>query len=98
MQSTTLDLTQPSPLATAIAGLMPQVFKPRRYLGTELGAFRKPWEGVQARMALCFPDIYEIGASSYAIKLLYSVVNNDPRFLCDRVYAPAQDLRVLWGH
>jgi radical SAM-linked protein len=74
---------------------MPQVFKPGRYLGTELGAFRKPWEGVQARLALCFPDIYEIGASSYAIKLLYSVVNNDARFLCDRVYAPAQDLRDL---
>jgi radical SAM-linked protein len=75
--------------------LMPKVFKPGRYLGLEQGAFRKPWDSVQGRMALAFPDVYEIGASSYAIKLLYSVVNQVPGLLCDRVYAPAQDMRDL---
>jgi radical SAM-linked protein len=73
--------------------ILPTVFKPGRYLGIEQGAFRKPFETAKATMALCFPDVYEIGASSYAIKLLYSVVNNHPDYMCDRVYAPAQDMR-----
>jgi radical SAM-linked protein len=75
--------------------ILPQVFKPGRYLGLEQGTFNKPFESVKATLALTFPDVYEIGASSYAIKLLYSVVNNHPDFLCDRVYAPAEDLRAL---
>ncbi|MFM7389970.1 MAG: B12-binding domain-containing radical SAM protein, partial [Vampirovibrionales bacterium] len=75
--------------------ILPKVFKPGRYLGIEQGAFHKPFATAKARMALMFPDVYEIGASSYAIKLLYSVVNSHPDYLCDRVYAPAQDMRAL---
>lgn len=85
----------PLNLAYLEQNLLPHIFKPGRYLGMEQGAFNKPFETAQATMALAFPDVYEIGASSYAIKLLYSVVNNDSRFLCDRVYAPAEDFRAL---
>ena len=81
-------------LDTLNTQILPKVFKPGRYLGMEQGAFNKPWGSVKARMALAFPDVYEIGASSYAIKLLYSVVNNHPDYLCDRVYAPAEDMRA----
>jgi radical SAM-linked protein len=75
------------------AHILGQILKPGRYLGAEQGAYRKPWEAAKARMVLAFPDVYEIGASSYAIKLLYSVVNEQESLLCDRVYAPAQDMR-----
>ncbi len=71
--------------------ILPHVFKPGRYLGLEQGAFRKDFDTAKATLALTFPDLYEIGSSSYAIKLLYSVVNNHPDYLCDRVYAPAKD-------
>lgn len=71
--------------------VLAKVFKPGRYMGLEQGAYRKPFDSVKATMALAFPDLYEIGSSSYAIKLLYSVVNNHKDFLCDRVYAPAKD-------
>lgn len=71
--------------------VLPHVFKPGRYLGLEQGAFRKDFASAKATMVLAFPDLYEIGSSSYAIKLLYSVVNNHPDYLCDRVYAPAKD-------
>ena len=71
--------------------ILPHVFKPGRYLGLEQGAFRKDFDSAKATLALTFPDLYEIGSSSYAIKLLYSVVNNHPDYLCDRVYAPAKD-------
>ncbi|MEB3206052.1 MAG: TIGR03960 family B12-binding radical SAM protein [Vampirovibrionales bacterium] len=85
--------------------LLPSVFKPARYMGLEQGAYRKPWAHATARMALAFPDLYEIGISNYGLKLLYSVVNQHPNYLCDRVYAPAKDLKAqlsehqipLWG-
>ncbi|MEB3245927.1 MAG: TIGR03936 family radical SAM-associated protein [Vampirovibrionales bacterium] len=90
--------------------ILPNVFKPGRYLGLEQGAARKSWyenkgHHVKARMALAFPDLYEIGISNYGLKLLYSIVNAHPDYLCDRVYAPAHDLKQklaehqipLWG-
>lgn len=73
--------------------VLTQVNKPARYLGMEMGAFRKPPESVAVRMAMIFPDLYEIGVSNYGHKLLYSLVNNRPEYLCDRAYAPAQDMR-----
>lgn len=74
--------------------LLPQVNKPGRYLGLEQGAFRKPFDQAQATMAFAFPDIYEIGLSNYGMKLLYSVVNAREGLLCDRVYAPADDMKA----
>lgn len=75
--------------------LLPKVLKPGRYLGLEQGVAGKRFEDVKATMALAFPDLYEIGMSSYAIKLLYSVVNRHPDYLCDRIYAPALDFKAL---
>jgi radical SAM-linked protein len=74
--------------------VLPEVFKPGRYMGLEQGAARKPFEAAHATMCLAFPDLYEIGMSSYALKLLYSVVNRHPDYLCDRVYAPAKDFKA----
>lgn len=73
--------------------LLPQVFKPGRYLGLEEGAYRKPFHKADVTMAFGFPDLYEIGISNYGIKLLYSVVNQHPNYMCDRVYAFAPDMR-----
>ncbi len=73
--------------------LLPQVFKPGRYLGLEEGAYRKPFHKSEVTMAFGFPDLYEIGISNYGIKLLYSVVNQHPKYMCDRVYAFAPDMR-----
>jgi len=75
--------------------LLPQVHKPGRYLGLEQGAYKKPFHTAKATLAFAFPDLYEIGLSNYGIKLLYSIVNQHPHYLCDRVYAFAGDLRAL---
>jgi radical SAM superfamily enzyme YgiQ (UPF0313 family) len=45
-------------------------------------------------LAFAFPDLYEIGISNYGIKLLYSVINQEEGLLCDRVYAPAPDMKA----
>ena len=75
--------------------LLPQVFKPARYLGLEEGAYNKPFDQAHGRMALVFPELYEIGISNHAHKLLYSVVNQQPHLMCDRSYAPDVDLKKL---
>jgi radical SAM family uncharacterized protein/radical SAM-linked protein len=63
--------------------------KPGRYLGGEVHAVAKP--GVSPAIALCFPDVYEIGMSHFGLKILYEAVNSDPRFAAERCFAPWRD-------
>ncbi len=72
--------------------LTPEIMKPARYLGNELGAVHKPWDSAQVRWALTYPEIYEVGASNLGHIILYSILNAQPRQLCDRAYLPAPDL------
>jgi len=65
------------------------VEKPARYLGGEQGAVRK--EGSLFTVALCFPDLYEIGMSNHALRILYAGLNALPGIRCERVFAPARD-------
>lgn len=74
--------------------ILPHINKPGRYLGLEQGAYRKDFNKAKATLAFAFPDLYEIGISNYGIKLLYSIVNQHPYYLCDRVYAPAPDMKA----
>ena len=55
--------------------ILPTVEKPARYVGGEWNAICKPSADVQARIALCFPDTYEIGMSHLGLKILYSLLN-----------------------
>jgi radical SAM family uncharacterized protein/radical SAM-linked protein len=80
-------------VAVAVDSLItPEILKPARYLGNELGAVHKPWESATVRWALTYPEIYEVGASNLGHIILYSIINAQPRQLCDRAYLPAADL------
>ncbi len=70
------------------------VQKPARYLGGEHGARPKDWAAVQARVCLAFPDIYDIGMSHLGFKILYKILNDDPRTLAERCYAPWIDMEA----
>jgi len=70
------------------------VQKPARYLGGEFGSRAKPWEGVEARVCLAFPDVYDIGMSHLGFKILYKILNDDPRCLAERAYAPWVDMEA----
>jgi radical SAM family uncharacterized protein/radical SAM-linked protein len=70
------------------------VQKPARYLGGEFGARTKAWDAVQARVCLAFPDIYDIGMSHLGFKILYKLLNDDPRILAERAYAPWVDMEA----
>ena len=69
-----------------------RVVKPARYLGKEPNAVRKDWRGVDVRVALAFPDIYEIGMSHLGSRILYEVVNSLEWALAERVFAPWLDM------
>jgi radical SAM family uncharacterized protein/radical SAM-linked protein len=72
--------------------ITPDITKPARYLGNELGAKHKPWEEVNVRWVLTYPEVYELGASNLGHIILYNILNTQPRQLCDRAYLPAPDL------
>jgi len=66
---------------------------PARYIGGEY-AFG-PVHDVQdtdISVGICFPDLYEIGMSNNAVRILCDLVNSiEPAVACDRVFAVAGD-------
>ncbi|MDD2957854.1 MAG: TIGR03960 family B12-binding radical SAM protein [Lachnospiraceae bacterium] len=44
------------------------------------------------RLAMCFPDVYEIGMSHLGIQILYDLFNKREDTWCERVYSPWVDL------
>lgn len=83
-------------MAIAVDSLLtPDIARPARYLGNELGAIHKPWDSAQVRWVLTYPEIYEVGASNLGHIILYSILNAQPRQLCDRAYLPGADLSAL---
>ncbi|MFG6104998.1 TIGR03960 family B12-binding radical SAM protein [Leptothoe sp. EHU-05/26/07-4] len=80
-------------MAIAVDQLItPDIARPARYLGNELGAVNKPWETATIRWVLTYPEVYEVGASNLGHIILYSIINQQPRQLCDRAYLPGSDL------
>ncbi len=75
--------------------LLKLVEKPARYIGSELNAVTKDIDSVKLRMALAFPDVYEIGMSHLGLKILYSVANGHQDVYAERVFAPWTDMEGL---
>ncbi len=73
--------------------LLPRVKKPSRYTGGELNETRKDLAAATLRFALCFPDVYEIGMSNMGIQILYDIMNRRDDTVCERVFAPWEDMR-----
>ena len=72
-----------------------KVQKPGRYVGGELNVVMKNWATVETKVALIFPDIYDIGISNLGLKILYDQINQRPDALAERAYAPWTDMEDL---
>ena len=72
--------------------ILQEVEKASRYLGGEHGQTKKDLGRVEAVVGLSYPDLYEIGMSHIGLKILYSILNSDPRVAAERVYAVAPDM------
>lgn len=67
--------------------------KPYQYVGGEYLSRNKDFDSAKIRFALAFPDKYEIGISNLGVRILYEMINRQPDFMCDRVYAPEPDFQ-----
>ena len=65
--------------------------KPSRYIDSEFNVLKK--EAADVRVALSFPDTYEIGMSHLGLRILYGIINNLPFAAAERAFAPWTDLR-----
>ena len=79
----------------ALEALLPRVAKPVQYVGGELNARIKPWDGALVRWALMYPDTYEVGLPNQGIQILYEILNERPDALAERCYAVWPDLEAL---
>jgi radical SAM superfamily enzyme YgiQ (UPF0313 family) len=70
--------------------ILQSVENPARYVGGEWGRHVHPDES-RYRIALTFPDLYEVGMSNTAIKILYGMLNSLEGVACERVFVPAPD-------
>ncbi|KXS56786.1 MAG: hypothetical protein AMR96_00575 [Candidatus Adiutrix intracellularis] len=74
------------------------VERPGRYLGGEIEA--KPnqipdEQGRLLKMALAFPDVYEIAHVHLGHKILYHLLNGRPGLSAERIYAPWPDWEII---
>jgi radical SAM family uncharacterized protein len=81
--------------SAAFERILGRVQRPARYVGGEVGQVRKDASAVTCRMALVFPDLYEIGLSNYGLQILYYLLNQRADTFCERAYAVAPDMEAL---
>jgi radical SAM family uncharacterized protein len=72
--------------------LLDAVSNPAQYLGGEFNIVRKDPSTVSARIALCYPDTYEVGTSHNGLQVLYQIVNTEPHLAAERCFLPWPDM------
>jgi len=65
--------------------------KPSRYIGNEVNSIQRETD---VKVALCFPDLYEIGMSHIGLKILYMIINSMSFASAERVFSPWTDLEA----
>ncbi|MGI6451351.1 MAG: TIGR03960 family B12-binding radical SAM protein [Desulfitobacteriia bacterium] len=72
--------------------LLPKVMKPGRYVGGEWNVIHKDWDKTNVHTAFIFPDVYEVGMSNLALRIIYGLINSYDEYLCERAFAPWPDM------
>ncbi|MGB9716274.1 MAG: TIGR03960 family B12-binding radical SAM protein [Thermodesulfovibrionales bacterium] len=65
--------------------------RPSRYINNEINSIHKE---AYVKVALAFPDIYEVGMSHLGLKILYKIINDIPFASAERVFSPWIDLEA----
>lgn len=89
-------LNTPRQIIRALDRVLHKVEKPARYTGGELNSIVKDWNdpAIKTKVALAFPDIYELGGSNLGLMVLYDLINRRPDLLAERVYCPWPDFEA----
>ncbi|TKJ34286.1 MAG: B12-binding domain-containing radical SAM protein [Planctomycetes bacterium B3_Pla] len=74
---------------------LPFVRKPGRYIGGEINQIKKDLSQCELTVALCFPDIYEVGMSHTGLAVIYDCLNSMDEVAAERVFAPWLDAEKI---
>ncbi len=69
---------------------LPFVLKPGRYSGNELNVVKKEHSD-KIKVALVYPDLYEIGMSYLGLVILYNIINKRSNSVAERAFAVGID-------
>ncbi|MGQ0552573.1 MAG: TIGR03960 family B12-binding radical SAM protein [Planctomycetota bacterium] len=75
-----------------VLALAERVQNPVQYLGGEFNLVRKDARAMTGRIALCYPDTYEVGSSHNGLQILYQIVNSQPDLAAERCFTPWPDM------
>src|SRR5271154_5322014 len=82
-------------LKDTVKRLLPRVQMPAQYLGGELNSVAKDHRQVRGTLCLTFPDTYTLGTSHHGLQVLYSIMNGDPQWACERAFTPWFDFEAI---
>jgi radical SAM family uncharacterized protein len=85
----------PQHIEQQLERILPRVTKPGRYTGGELNQVIKDWDAIGYKVALAFPDIYDIGMSNLGLMIHYDIINKHRNLLAERVYCPWDDMEAM---
>ncbi|MBP6469079.1 MAG: TIGR03960 family B12-binding radical SAM protein [Chloroflexi bacterium] len=85
----------PEQIELALERILPRVTKPGRYTGGEYNQIRKDWAEIDYKVALAFPDIYDLGMSNLGLMIFYDIINKHRNLLAERVYSPWVDMEAI---
>lgn len=83
-----------SALKEAVHRLLPRVQTPGQYIGGELHSVVKDHRTIRGKLCMAFPDTYALGMSHHGLQVLYSIMNADPRWACERAFTPWLDFEA----
>src|SRR5437879_7850532 len=82
-------------LKEVVQRLLPQVQMPAQYIGGEIGSVVKDHGQVRGKLCLSFADAYTLGMSHHGLQVLYTIMNNDPQWACERAFTPGVEFEAL---
>lgn len=85
-------IISPEQIESRLERILPRVAKPGRYTGGEYNQIVKNWDQVEYKVALAFPDIYDLGMSNLGLMIFYDIINKHKNLLAERVYSPWIDM------
>lgn len=85
----------PEQIEARLERVLLTVQKPGRYVGGEYNAIHKDWDAIQTKIALLFPDIYDLGISNVGLKIIYDQINQRDDALAERAYLPWLDFEEV---
>ncbi|HEX7555385.1 MAG TPA: B12-binding domain-containing radical SAM protein, partial [Leptolinea sp.] len=83
-----------SEITSRLQRVLLKVQKPGRYVGGEYNQIQKDWQTVHTKVALVFPEIYDIGLPNLGMSILYEWINRKENALAERAYLPWKDMEA----